>query len=382
MNYIQEVELIPSLKTCFVLLVSVCIPLSIFFGRGMIRQKRRRILDDLDGRLKAIPTPTPSALASTATRYTFETSTPIKEFIAYAAPTSIFILIAFVGFQLVLSILGYSFEDSNYFLRGFYKGGGNEVNSKDIGAIDYQAATALIASAAFIGSYIWSINYLVLRVANFDLTPLDFLRSSIHVLLTSSVAIILRHVTDFGSSFTLATGVVLGLAFVVGYYPSFGVSLLIDKLPKSLKIKRVIADAADIARDLPLDLIDGIDAAIKFRLANYEITDVQNLATENPIKLYISTPYSLFEIIDWISQAQLLLAVGPQKYIYCRNHSVRDIVCLLNLAKISPPSNLLKCIVLNQDATPDEVKIIVSSIENSPHVSRLLKTRQAAISLA
>ena len=37
------------------------------------------------------------------------------------------------------------------------------------------------------------------------------------------------------------------------------------------------------SRSLPLDLIDGIDPSIRFRLNQLEIAEAQNLATANPI---------------------------------------------------------------------------------------------------
>jgi hypothetical protein len=61
-----------------------------------------------------------------------------------------------MGFFLVLSAIDYEFKHINLLMRGLFV--------DPSGSESYQAATALIVSAGFLGSYIWSVNYLVLRV--------------------------------------------------------------------------------------------------------------------------------------------------------------------------------------------------------------------------
>ena len=370
---------IPTLSHIFIFLVSVGIPLSIFSGRGIIRKKRLAILDHLNSRVKPGGANSISVLETVKSKYNIGHHQFGQEVISYTFPTLIFITIAAIGFYLILNVLGESFGSSNYFLRGFFQSGSSNGPLQSNEISNYQAATALIISAAFVGSYIWSINYLILRVANFDLTPLDFLRTSTHILLTSTLALIIRHVFDAGYSVTLSAAVVLGVAFIVGYYPSFGLGALVDNLPASFRLKRVPSNANDVGRDLPLDLIDGIDSTIKFRLANYEINDIQNIATENPINIYVSTPYSLVEIVDWVSQAQLLLAIGPDKYLIARKSSIRDICGLISLRQLSPKSLILKNIIADQNCSDAEISAIIDVIESSPHVKRLLQVKNNII---
>jgi hypothetical protein len=219
---------------------------------------------------------------------------------------------------------------------------------------NFGKATALVVGAGFVGAYIWSIDYLILRIANFDLSPLSFLRTSAHILLTVFVAWALRQVVaipDVSDQVTVSA--LLGIAFLSGLYPSLGVSVLIDRLPSWLRIKRDVPEGKEIGRSFPLDLVDGIDPTIKFRLNQLEIGDAQNLATTNPILLYVESPYGLAEIIDWIAQAQLLTELGPKPFLEARAQGIRDMIAFLDLGRSDAGRKLLRPFLLAGDGADD-----------------------------
>ena len=238
---------------------------------------------------------------------------------------------------------------------------------------DFGKATALVVGAGFIGAYIWSINYLILRIANFDLSPLSFLRTSAHILLTVFVAWALRQVVaapEVGDKLAVAT--ILGIAFLSGLYPSLGVNVLVERLPTWLRIKREVPEAKDIGRSLPLDLIDGIDPSIKFRLNELEIGDVQNLATTDPIELFVESPYGLVEILDWIGQAQLLSELGPQLFLDARKAGIRDMIAVLDLGRSDAGRKLLQPFLVGGEGADDAVlKAKFDSIARKCHVRYL-----------
>ncbi|HEU0084267.1 MAG TPA: hypothetical protein VFQ87_15510, partial [Bradyrhizobium sp.] len=61
------------------------------------------------------------------------------------------------------------------------------------------------------------------------------------------------------------------------------------------------------------------------RLSLHNIVSVQNLATANPIMLFVETPYGVYQIIDWVAQAQLCSALGPKAVIEFWKLGIRTI---------------------------------------------------------
>jgi len=129
------------------------------------------------------------------------------------------------------------------------------------------------------------------------------------------------------------------VAFLLGFYPAAGMDYLV-KRGQELTIKRPHPDAAPLRNALPLDMIDGLTDFVRFRLEELEYEDVQNLATANPVLLYVETPYNILEIIDWIAQAQLITAVGPKKVLELRRLNVRTI---FDLARIGDSNHFRRC---------------------------------------
>jgi hypothetical protein len=365
-------------QVIFVVVLSLLLPLSIFVGRRNVRVRRLRMIDNLAGVLKHVPADSasfiPPALELVRARYLggARRAAPwsrvldwLKEVGIYFLPTSIFVLLSACGFALIVGLGGDWLEATKGLLQGMRGEGG--------AALDFATATALVLGAGFVGAYIWAIDYLILRIANFDLSPLSFLRTSAHVLMTVFVAWVLSQVVAApGIKEKLAVTLVLGIAFLSGLYPSLGLNVLVDRLPHWLRLKRDVPEANAISRSFPLDLIDGIDPLIRFRLNQLEIAEVQNLATANPILLYVEAPYGLLEVIDWIAQAQLLAELGPDRFLEARSRGVRDMLAFLQLGRSAAGRPLLAPLLLPAaQADEQALQAKFDSIAGKLHVQHL-----------
>ncbi len=67
-------------------------------------------------------------------------------------------------------------------------------------------------------------------------------------------------------------------------------------------------------------------------MADYHIVSVQNLAAANPLMLFVETPYGVYQIMDWVAQAQLCCSVGPAALLKLWDIGIRTIFDLERVA--------------------------------------------------
>jgi hypothetical protein len=358
-------EMIMRLVSAFIL--AGMVPLAVLISRDKLRTYRRGVLIALEDWMykNAAKKPLPSFDVARikyelAPRKEDENDDSAQEYshglsrgslMSFFLPAMIYSFLSALGFVSAMFLAADQafWAAPNFFLSGMRSllpDTGNALAFTSDSLTNYQWNTGAAISAGFIGAYIFTLQYLVGRVRNYELSPTSFLIASVAIIEGCFVVAIARHLTFSQSPHAAFTA----LAFILGYFPTFGITWLIEKM-RVKNLKRT-EPAAYLRRFvLPTDMIDGIDMQIKFRLAEAGILDVQNLATANPVLLYVETPYGFLTILDWIAQAQMIVGLGAAVAADLHTIAVRTIFDLGAMAKM-PQTRML---VLRK-VWPDTVK--------------------------
>jgi hypothetical protein len=120
--------------------------------------------------------------------------------------------------------------------------------------------------------------------------------------------------------------------FIVGAFPSWAYEWIRKKARAGLK--------PDIYADnLSLEYVDGMDEVVIERLEELGISNVQHLATAEPVNLTLRTEYPFYRIIDWIDQA-ILITYLRKNSLAARELGIRgaiDMTGVYRQALQSPP---------------------------------------------
>jgi hypothetical protein len=275
-----------------------------------------------------------------------------------------FMIISYFGFHLTFSNLYCTLEgdtlcnakilENMLFIGGLAN---MDFGKLPVSALLFSANVSTVASLTFIGAFCIALRRLVRAVSVFDLTAFAFIRYSSEIVISVLVTVVLyRAFPDpagaIGQVFSFAnkasepvnsgvstTWILLALCF--GLIPESGTQFALMKISSIMSwIKGTDDRFLSWTKVIPLDVIDGIDYFTRFRLEECGISEVQSLATYNPIMLHIETPFGIYQAIDWIAQAQLCCVVGLDRFLMLRQFNIRTIFDLERALKQDKSDNI------------------------------------------
>lgn len=198
----------------------------------------------------------------------------------------------------------------------------------------------VIGSLAFAGAFVAAVRMFMRGLAAFDLSAYTFLKQTIEMLASILLIIVafkafpdpLRAIGDtiLASNGEGACSEIpwywLALAPVLALLPESSSNFMLTRMQSVIRwVKRDDDRFADVTRVIPLNVIEGIDYFTRFRLEQCGIHEVQNLATYNPIMLFVESPYGIYQCVDWVGQAQLCHIVGIDRFLMLREIHVRTV---------------------------------------------------------
>lgn len=261
------------------------------------------------------------------------------------------------------------------------------------------AIWALGLGAAFSASYLTSLRNLYRAVKNFDLSPGTIIGETVKILLSLVIAPVITVVSlrllgdplhhmlpeTFADRPSFITAIVAATCFVAGTMPDVALRKVIRR-DYINNYKHEEAGVFNAFKITPLEIIDGIDSDIRVRLEDHHIHSAQNLAAANPLMLFVETPFGVYQIMDWVAQAQLCCSVGRDKLIRIWAFGIRTLfdlerladrrdeaseALLIEIGRVILGTALVPHDVANPAATADLVRASIELRLDDPHVQRL-----------
>ena len=208
-------------------------------------------------------------------------------------------------------------EKPNLLLLGAYEASSPEALET------YQTGTLLFFGMAFLGAYLWGLQHILHRYYTSDLVPAVYYGLGTRMIFAAIIALMVYHMLPdiadpSGAEGGLASSFLPALAFMIGIFPQRALQYLTDRL------NVILSPSEGKAREIPLELIQGISVNDRLRLAEEGIESCFDLANAEFVQLLFTTPYQPLELIDWQLQARLVLYLGKSAE-EMRDHGVRTI---------------------------------------------------------
>ncbi len=233
-------------------------------------------------------------------------------------------------------------------------------------SLSYSQLSLLAIGMSILGSYIWSIQYIVRRLINLDLAPGAYYSIGTRIIFACFLSVIMHHYFQsldaaLKKDFIEALPVI---AFFVGIFPQRALQYLQEKV-FFLKRPRVKA------HKLPLEMIEGVNLFSRVRLSEIGIDNAQNLATANFVELILRTPFNPLLLLDWMAQAKLYLT-AKDDIEALRKANIRNAFDMLTL---NDPQ-MLKIVSGLSGISEDQLTLICQVLSDDPKIVSLLSMRE------
>ena len=227
----------------------------------------------------------------------------------------------------------------------------------------------LVFGMAFLGAYVWGLQYVFRRYALSDLTPDVYYSLSTRMIWAGLVAFVIYNayeaVVGGETSEVGATSQMWPVvAFLLGMFPQRGLRWLVSRVPM------VAAESNPTVRDIPLNMIEGVESHDTMRLEELGIDTCYDLANVDFVPLLISSPYSARTLIDWILQAKLCVYFGDAVKDL-RQNSIRTV---LDLKQLTPED--VEALVPETALTKSALERARKAIQENGEIDRLLQVGQ------
>lgn len=172
--------------------------------------------------------------------------------------------------------------------------------------LDLLMPTATLAGMAFLGTYFFTLQFILRSFIRGDLRPKSYSTIAVRVVAGVTVAYLVGIVAPAATD----NGWLLVTAFFAGYVPD----TVLRRIANLVRVPPLAGLAAAVTSDMDgnerdLKLISGMDIYAKTKLFSEGITNVESLAHTDPIDLMVRTRFPAGELIEWVDQALLLLHV-------------------------------------------------------------------------
>ncbi len=234
----------------------------------------------------------------------------------------------------------------------------------------YQQQALFVFGMAFLGAYLWGLQYFIRRYFMNDLISGAFYQFSIRMIFSAVIALLIYHSIDLlietlpepqQKTDNKLSALLPAIAFFIGMFPQKGVKWLASKL-------NFMSDATQPSiKELPLSMIEGLGEYDIYRLQEAGGDNCYNLAHSDFITLLLKTPYDSREIIDWILQAKLCVRFGDNIKIL-REKGFRTVLDLIPL-----DDTMIMELAKDSALIESQLRRIITEIKEDKNLKRLLE---------